>query len=234
MATKQSKVSGNSAATIVNTPLITIDALQTIHTPQSVKDAAYQFARSNETSATMAQYIVDQDSDFPEKISPELRGQLYAGFMLRSNELRGSEVYTYGEGDTLIRRGNTVRTPDFKMPEKAIEFSVYYCASMGAQDFGQLKSKHPQQHGIIKAIREDFQKYASNTLGDIVRAAKRLLNDGDTQKRAVASHGFIEALEKAFDVFDKRVKTASNRGDATANETKYLAAKNAFWNIYKV
>ena len=227
-------VSGNPAATIVETQLTVIETLQTIHAPQSVKDAAYQFARSNETAATMAQFIIDADSDFPEKISPELRGQLYAGFMLRASELRGNEIYTYGENDTLIYRGNTVKTPNFKMPDKAVEFSVFYCASMGAQDFGQLKSKHPQQHGIIKGIRENFQRYASNTLGDIVRAAKRLLNDGESQKRAVAAHGFVEALEKMFDTFDKRVKTAHNRNDATANESKYLAAKNAFWNCYKV
>ena len=76
--------------------------------PTSVKDAAYKFARAGETSASIARYIMDNDSSFPEEVSKELKADLNAGFMLRASELWGDEFYKLGDGGTYIPMGNSI------------------------------------------------------------------------------------------------------------------------------
>ena len=198
--------------------------------PTSVKDAAYKFARAGETSASIARYIMDNDASFPDEVSKELKADLNAGFMLRATELWGDQFYKLGDGGTYIPMGNSIELKNVA-PEKSIRIGLSYCFAMSQQEFGQLKNKDPQLHGIVKPMRDKFSKYAHNNIAALKLAARSLLNDGKTKART-GNKNFVDALTEMFATFDKRVLNAEARLDSTASPINYRMAKDAFWSAY--
>jgi hypothetical protein len=209
---------------------------QTIETTEikSIKDAAYRFARTSETSSDIARYIVNRDPSFPNELSAELKADLNAGFMLRAHELWGQDVYKVGDQGTLIKIANS-RDADYQEKIKGFkglrQYNVNVAYSMSAQEFGQLKNKDPQEHSVLKAWRDRFSKYSSNNIAALKLAARALLNDGKTRERS-ATKNFTDALGDAFDTFEKRVKNAEARGDQSASPVKFKVAVDAFWKAY--
>ena len=198
--------------------------------PTSVKDAAYKFARAGETSASIARYIMDNDASFPDEVSKELKADLNAGFMLRATELWGDEFYKLGDGGTYIPMGNSIVLKN-ETPQGSIRIGLSYCFAMSQQEFGQLKNKDPQLHGIVKPMRDKFSKYAHNNIAALKLAARSLLNDGKTKART-GNKNFVDALTEMFATFDKRVLNAEARLDSTASPINYRMAKDAFWSAY--
>ena len=210
-------------------------AVVSVNNIKSIKDAAYQFVRTNETSADIARFIINQDPTFPNEVSVELKADLNAGFMLRANELWGQDAYRVGDTGILIKVANS-NDPDYleKIGEhKGLrQYNISVAFALSQQEFGQLKSKDPQEHAIVKAWRDKFSKYAHNNLAALKLAARQLLNDGQTRERAQAKY-FADALKDMFDSFEKRCKVAqSARSDATASPVKFLVARDAFWKVY--
>ena len=198
--------------------------------PTSVKDAAYKFARAGETSASIARYIMDNDSSFPDEVSKELKADLNAGFMLRATELWGDQFYKLGDGGTYIPMGNSIELKNVA-PEKSIRVGLSYCFAMSQQEFGQLKNKDPQLHSIVKPMRDKFSKYSHNNITALKLAARTLMNDGKSKART-GNKNFVDALIEMFATYDKRVLNAEARLDATASPINYRMAKDAFWNAY--
>jgi hypothetical protein len=207
-------------------PATTLDVV----TPTSVKDAAYKFAKTSETSATIARYVMDNDASFPDEVSKELKADLNAGFMLRASELWGDEFYKIGDGGTYIPLGNSIVLKN-ETPQGSIRVSLSYCFAMSQQEFGQLKNKDPQLHSIVKPMRDKFSKYSHNNIAALKLAARALLNDGKSKART-GNKNFVDALIEMFITFDKRVLNAEARTDATASSLNYRMAKDAFWTAY--
>jgi len=200
---------------------------------KSVKDAAYQFARTGETSQTIAKFIMEQDPTFPSELSKELKADLSAGFMLRAHELWGIDEYRLGDTGVFIKLGNTA-DPNYKRDTELkgiVQFNVILAMSMSQQEFGQLKNKNPQEHAIMKDWRDKFSKYVFNNIAQLKTAARLLIN-ADKPRERVANKNFTEALNDAFDTFDKRAKNAEARGDETASSVKFRMARDAFFKTY--
>ena len=206
------------------------DIALTANEPTSIKDAAYRFARAGETATHLATYVMGQDPSFPAETSAELKADLYAGFMTRAHELWGQDYFTRGESGVLIKAGNSL-DGKAEYPKGSTTLSLSYCYSFSQQEFGQLKNKDPQLHGLIKLMRDRFSKYASNNLTALKRSANNILNEGKTRERG-ATKAFTQSLTDMFTDYDKRVKNAENRGDDTANPAKFRTARDAFWKVY--
>ena len=201
---------------------------------KSIKDAAYRFARTGETSAAIARFIVGRDPSFPSEVSPELKADLNAGFMVRANELWGQDYYMVGEQGTLIKLANSLDADcaeKIKDRKGMRQYNITVAYAVSQQEFGQLKNKDPQLHGIIKLMREKFSKYASNNLSALKRSANNILSDGKDRERG-ATKAFVDALKEMFESYDKRVKNAENRGDESASPVKFRVARDAFWKAY--
>ena len=200
---------------------------------KSVKDAAYQFARTGETSQTIAKFIMEQDPTFPSELSKELKADLSAGFMLRAHELGGIDEYRLGDTGVFIKLGNTT-DPKYQRDTELkgiVQFNVILAMSMSQQEFGQLKNKNPQEHAIMKDWRDRFSKYVFNNIAQLKSAARLLIN-ADKPRERTANKNFTEALNDAFDTFDKRAKNAEARGDETASSVKFRMARDAFFKTY--
>jgi hypothetical protein len=194
----------------------------------SLKDMGYAQAKTGDSLADQAQYAIASIAGFPADIPAESRAELYSGYQLRFNENRPAVTYA------VINGHYTIATPEQIANTKVekIEIGVAYAFSYSSQEFGKLANTNPALHSIIKVWRSDAADYCSNRLGDLKRAATKLLNKGKTQQRQTLD--FAESMTKLFEAQAKSVKVKAGRGDASANEAKYKAAVAAFWKTYKV
>jgi hypothetical protein len=194
----------------------------------SLKDMGYAQAKTGDSLADQAQYAIASIAGFPADIPAESRAELYSGYQLRFNENRPAVTYA------VINGHYTIATPEQIANTKVekIDIGVAYAFSYSSQEFGKLANTNPALHSIIKVWRSDAADYCSNRLGDLKRAATKLLNKGKTQQRQTLD--FAESMTKLFEAQAKSVKVKAGRGDASANEAKYKAAVAAFWKTYKV
>lgn len=193
----------------------------------SLRDLAYNQAKAGDTINDQARIALDKIAGFPNDIPAEAKAELYAGYQLRFNENKPPVTYAIIDGHYVQA------TPEHKANKKVekIEVGVAYAFSYSSQEFGKLANTNPALHGLVKKIRSDFSDYASNRLGDLKRAAKKLLGEGRTTQRQTLD--FIESLTKAFEAQEKSVKVKHAKGDTTADPAKFKTALTAFWKVYK-
>ena len=195
----------------------------------SLKDSAFQQAGAAKTLEDVAHFVMERVPSFPTEVPSEAKEELYAGYMLKFESLRPAKVYAVISGHYVEP---TQEHLSAKNVEK-IELGVSYAFSYSSQEFGKLKNTNPALHALIGKIRSDFADYASNRLGDLKRAATKILNNGKTRERT-ANKDFAEWVEVFFkDTAPTRLKSAKARGDSSADEKRWNDAKVAFmvkWN----
>lgn len=195
--------------------------------PTSIQDAGYRFAQSGETMAMIAQYVYGQCPTILDEVPKEIKTQLYAGFQLRKHELTGERFYKIGDGGTYIPLANKPANDD----KGIVAFSINVAMSYTPQEYGKMRESDPAKHAVLKPLRDAFSTYASNSMSDLLTRIKRIVNEGKTRQRA-ANKTFEEAMKESFDAFEKRVKTAKDRGDEGADPVKFRVARDAFWKAY--
>jgi len=204
-----------------------IDAAQ----PQflSLKDGAFQQAGAAQTLEDFARFVLATNADFPKTIAPETKDELYAGYRMKFDTLRPAQTFAVVNDHIVLA---TEEHKAAKNVEK-IEIGVAYAFSYSSQEFGKLANTRPALHALIKPIREACATYCSNRLGDLKRTANRILNEGKERQRG-ANKDFAEFVEAWFkDTAPDRLKSASARGDASADTKRFNEAKVAFmvkWN----
>ena len=205
------------------------------------KDAAYQFAVLRDNGRVIVQWLLEKHPDFAENVSDTLKAQLTEGLTTRFHENNGENVYILGDTGALLPIGNTVKSVAVngkvmpkveKLPEGAVAYGIHHVQAYTPQQLGMLKTKEPAKHSILSPINIAFRKYASNTIGDMQRMAKKIIDEkeGVTQTRQMIF--FIDSITKQFDAWDKQVKNAEKRLDETASPVKYRMAREAFFKAY--
>ena len=181
----------------------------------SMKDAGYQSAVGAERIASVARYVYEQCPNFTNEVSDEIKTQLRAGWALRWQELNPAVAYT--EDWVPNEKGSHIMTVDV-------------CFSYSQQAFGQLKESDPVKHGVIKGVRDTFNKYASNRMADLKSAVRKIENEGKPKVKA-PTKSFSSFLEDTFKTLKARAKTAKARGDDSApDEVKLRMAIDSFCN----
>ena len=198
--------------------------------PVSLKDGAYQQAKAGDRIRSVAKYVMANAVGFPETVADEVKEQLNEGYRLRFNENNPPDQYAVVDGNYLLIDGSN---PDLANAREKISVGVdYACVAFTQQQFGKLKNENPALYAIIKSWRDRVSTYCSNRLGDLKRQAKAILNEGKKRERS-ATADFAKRIEDTFSDLATKCKTASARGDETANETKFREARVAFmvkWN----
>jgi hypothetical protein len=181
----------------------------------SMKDAGYQSAISDERKDSVARYVYAQCPNFTNEVSDEVKTQLRAGWALRWQELNPAK--SYNDSWIPVENGSYVMTVDV-------------CFSYSQQAFGQLKEADPVKHGIIKGVRDAFNKYCFNRMADLKSAVRKVENEGKPKVKA-PTKGFTQYIDETFKSVKARAKTAKARGDDSApDEVKLRMAIDAFHN----
>lgn len=191
--------------------------------PASIRDSGYRYALGSESLETLVRYVLDKAPGFADECPKPIKEELYAGFQLRKHEIEGDRHYRLADGGTLIRCADGETGP--------VVLTVNYAMSFTPSEFGKLRESDPSKHALIKDLRDGFSTYASNKLGDMRRKAKQIRAAGQPRQRAV-NKTFTEAMKAAFEVYDKRVKTAYARGETDSDPVRYRLAVDAFWIEY--
>jgi len=196
---------------------------------KSLKDGAFQQAGAAQTLEDVARYVISKVPGFPKDIPTEGKDELYEGYRMKFDILKPKQTYA------VINDHIVLATPEqiaAKNVEK-IEIGVAYAFSYSSQEFGKLANTRPELHKLVKEVRDACSTYCSNRYGDLKRAANKILNEGKERQRG-ANKDFAEFVEAWFkDTAPDRLKSASARGDASANEKRFNEAKVAFmvkWN----
>ena len=214
--------------------------------PVSLKDAGYKIAKHGEGSKSIAQWVMEKHPEFPVKIEETVKSALYDGFALRSTEIIGDTYFFMGDTGVYLEIGNSIESPDKITPEilatkfkgkEIVKMNPTIAWSYTGTEFGLLNNTKSDKynkplHTIVSVSREKFRKYAHNALGDLINAAKRILNQDKPRVRN-GNDSFIMAIEKVFGTLDKRAVTAEKRqSDSTANSAKHRVAVKAYWTAY--
>lgn len=201
----------------------TVPATDVPATPVSIRDSGYRFALGSESLETLVRYVIEKAPGFADEVPKAIKEELYSGFQLRKHEIEGDKHYRIAEGGTLIPCPEGETGP--------VVLNVNYAMSFTPSEFGKLRESDPSKHALIKVLRDDFSTYASNKIGEMKRKAKQIKANGQTRQRAV-NKDFTAAMTAAFEVYEKRVKTAHARGETDADPVRYLMARDAFWKTY--
>jgi hypothetical protein len=195
-------------------------------TISSLKDLGYQQAKTGDSLETQAQFALENITGFPEDVPSEARESLYDGYRMRYSERKPAVMYA------VINDHYVLATPEQVQNKKIekIEIGVAYAFAYSSQEFGKLKNTNPALHGIIKSVRDDVADYCSNRLGDLRRAAKKLITKKDGATRTTLD--FAQSMLKAFEAQEKSVKVKQAKGDTTANSAKFALAVKSFWTTY--
>jgi hypothetical protein len=165
---------------------------------------------------------------FPKDIPSESKAELYAGYFMRYSENNPAKTYAVINGHYILA---TEEHKANKSVEK-IEAGLDYAFSITAQEFGKLKNTEPEKHALIGGIRDKVQTYCSNKLGELKRIATKLQTGGLKGTRDTVD--FTVSVGKAFDAFEKSVKTKHSKGDTTAKPAHFKVAIDAFWKSYNM
>lgn len=202
-------------------------------TYKSVTDLGYSVAKKSDAAKLDGKYAVENIAGFPDSISKEQRDEFYCGARLRASELPQYQPVEYCVVD------NNYIPADQLSGEKPIERYIVSVASVfsyTAQEFGAMKSNNPQFYAIVQDLRTRVNVYCSNALGELKNSARKYLKEKNPEtKTRAANLAYIAFLEKEFDTFKTRCKTAEARGnDPTADSNKLARATAAFWKEYDV
>lgn len=195
-------------------------------TISSLKDLGYQQAKTGDSLETQAKFALENIKGFPEDVPSEAKDALYDGYRMRYSERKPAVMYAVVNDHYILATEEQIKN---KKVEK-IEIGVAYAFAYSSQEFGKLKNTNPALHGIIKVIRDDVADYCSNRLGDLKRAAKKLIAKKDGTTRTTLD--FAQSMLKAFEAQEKSVKVKQAKGDTTANSAKFALATKAFWTTY--
>ncbi len=195
----------------------------------SLKDSAFQQAGAHQTLESVARYALTQIKDFPKEVPVEAKDALYEGYRMKFDALQPAIMYA-------VINGHYVQATQEHINNAKVEkvsIGVPYAYSYSAQEFGKLANTNPALHALVKTIREKCSTYCSNRLGDLKRAANKILNDGKERKRT-ANKDFAEFVDDWFkESAPTRLKSAKSRNDATADEKRWNEAKVAFMVKWK-
>ena len=201
----------------------------TAKTFTSLKDSAFQQAGAYQTLESVARYALAQIKDFPKEVPTESKDALYEGYRMKFDTLQPSVCYAVINGHYVLATQDHIKTDNVEK----INVGIPYAYSYSAQEFGKLANTNPALHALIKGIREKTSTYCSNRLGDLKRAATKLLNEGKERQRGV-NKDFAEFVEAWFkDAAPDRLVSAKNRGDKSADDKRFAEAKVAFMVKWK-
>lgn len=193
----------------------------------NLENLGYAQAQSSDSLEDRANEALASIEGFPETVPDEAREALNRGYLRRYSEKKPPVMYAIVDGLYVVA------TPEMQANKKIekIEISVAFCMSFSTHEYGRMTKDNPALRTIVQGIREDAGDYCSNRLGDLKRAARKLLKraqGGQTRE----TKSFEESAKKIFEDWEKSVKTKSARGDATAKPARFKAAVAAFWKAY--
>ena len=196
---------------------------------KSLRDMAYNQAKTGDTLKQQAQYAIKSIAGFPTECSDESRAELNSGYLLRYLENHPEVTYARVDGNyILIDESNAEKLKD----KEKVNMSATIAMSFSTHAFGRLNETHdPQFKAIVKQIRDDVSDYYSTCFKALKQAALKIINKGKTRERG-ATKNFDVKVKDTLEELSTNVRNAAKRGDPSADEKLFAKAKVAFFAVW--
>ena len=208
--------------------------LPATHTAQfgdykSLRDMAYNQAKTGDTLKQQAQYAIKSIAGFPTECSDESRAELNSGYLLRYLENHPEVTYARVDGNyILIDESNAEKLKD----KEKVNMSATIAMSFSTHAFGRLNETHdPQFKAIVKDLRDNVSDYYSTCFKALKTAALKIVNAGKTRQRG-ATKNFDVKVKDTLEELSTNVRNAAKRGDPSADEKLFAKAKVAFFAVW--
>lgn len=176
----------------------------------SLQDMAYNQAKTGDMLQYMANYAKANIAGFPESVTDEGKAELFAGYRQRYSEVLGTQRYAVIDNVYI-----PIEVEGASKAKEQVDINVAFAYSYTQQQFGQLSTKNPQLHALIKQVRDKASVYCSNRLSDLKKYAK----GEKTKGTKTQAKDFSDWLKGEFITIRARAKTAKARGE-DINEKK--------------
>jgi hypothetical protein len=198
----------------------------------SFADIGYSQANAYETLEQRAKDALKLDAAFHDKVTDEVRAQLYIGYQRRYKELSKGADRTYA-----VINGNYVTVEPFDEAHKnpkveKVSLTVDLVMGYTTYEIGQMAKSHGESYkALVVKLRNEVGTYCSNRLRDLQNKAKEIVA-GDKKRGTRATHSMVETMKLGFTTWEKSVKVRAARGDESASPTRLASAITAFWEAY--
>jgi len=194
------------------------DAVQEV-TYKSYRDFGYSVAKKSDASRLDGAWALDNIANFLTEPAKDAINELKEGFRQRYNETHPDVAYAVVDGNYIPR---DQLPADAKVLEN-VNIGVAYAFSFTQQEFGALKANDLPKYQLLQDLRDKVNKYCFNCLSDLKAAARKVekQRNPETTTRA-ATLAFGEFLDKQFDAWNQRCKTAEARGNDPTADSKAL------------
>lgn len=186
---------------------------------KSIRD--FGFAVAGKTDAVRADgaWALDNIKNFLSEPAKEDINELKEGFRLRYATNNPDVEYAVVDGNYIPK---SQLPADAKVLE-SVKIGVAYAFSFTQQAYGALKNDDLKKYQIIQDLRDKVNKYTSNCLSDLKAAARKVekQRNPDSSTRA-ATLAFYDFVDKSFDAWKQRCKSAEARGNDPSADSKAL------------
>jgi hypothetical protein len=200
---------------------------------QSLKDVGYQQGKTESNILTIARFAMsriptlgDLDASREDQMNKEQREELRSGYMVYFNEsVKFPRYFKVADGN-LVESQDDDDYSNFKGEKRKLDVHGVFAITQAAMN--DLKSNDKVWYQLVQELRTDFNAYASNRIGDLIRKAKEIRRAQlGVKKERVQAKVFGVWLDETLDDILTRVRNADARGNDSTADVELIKRKIA-------
>jgi hypothetical protein len=209
--------------------------------PTGLEDLGFKHGGALKTVKELATWALDNVVGFPNEVSADDIAKVRKGYLHRYSLDNPSKSYVVIENALCLESDLVMSGIEIPKNAERRNIGVDYAFSFTSQEAGKLKESESEPknlYTIVKEIRNDANKYTSNSWGKLTAEGVKVdsARKGEKKERK-ANLDFYEFLydkdKGVIALMQTRCKNAKVKGDSTADEKRLQKAIVAFNVAYK-
>ena len=196
---------------------------------QSLANVGYQQGKAESRIVEITKFAMskiatlgDLDSPRDEQMTKEQRDELKQGHMTYFNEsIRPPRYFRVTEDKVLVEMQDGKEFDAYTGEKRKLDVHIAFAVTQ--QALNDLKSNDVAWYQLLQELKTDFNAYASNRIGDLIRKAKEIRRAQLGVKRErIQALAFEKYIEKTLDDMLTRARNAESRGNDPSVDVQRL------------
>ena len=199
---------------------------------QSLRDVGYQQGKTESRIRDIAQFAMariptlgDLDASREDQMNKEQREELRSGYMVYFGEsVKPTRYFKVADGNLVeVFEGEF---DEHEGEKRKLDVHIAFAITQAAMN--DIKTNDKTWYQLVQQMRTDFNAYASNRIGDLIRKAKEIRRAQlGVKKERVQAKVFGVWLEETLDDILTRVRNADARGNDSTADVELIKRKIA-------
>jgi hypothetical protein len=200
---------------------------------QSLSDVGYQQGKTESNILSIARFAMsriptlgDLNTSREDQMNKEQREELRSGYMVYFNEsVKPPRYFKIADGN-LVEAQDDSDYQSFKGEKRKLDVHGAFGITQAAMN--DIKSNDKAWYQLVQELRTDFNAYASNRIGDLIKKAKEIRRAQlGIKKERVQAKVFGVWLDEILDDILTRVRNADARGNDSTADVELIKRKIA-------